>query len=163
VEVGEPLYRPFPKIDDLLAPEPAPPEEDRVYVQVRGWLRGWEAGQARQAEKEWKAAAEKARGKTAAVLWETLAFRQEQAEEYRQAMISAGQARALYRDAADRMRCLILESQCLVHTGRKDEAARLLEHALADPTNHAQAPALTFYLHELVPPPPAPPPTPPAP
>ena len=164
VAVGDPLYRPFPKPDDLMAATADPPKGDRVYAKIVELNDVWKTSTPPDATQQWAKVAEAAKAREAAILWEALALKQAAAGDYRPALISIAKARAEYKDALDRARCLILESGYLAKSGQAPLAIDLLRDALKESAYAAQAPALTFYLNELAPPPPPPPPpTPPSP
>lgn len=158
VGVGDPLYRPFPKPDDLLANPAEPPKSDRVYARVDELNQVWKTSTPPEATVKWAKVAEATKARDAAILWEALALKQAAAGDYRPALISISKAREHYNDGLDRVRCIIQECGYLVATDRKPVAIEILGLALKDPAYAAHAPALTFYLHELAPPPPPPPP-----
>ncbi|XHR27999.1 MAG: TIGR03790 family protein [Chthoniobacteraceae bacterium] len=143
--VGDPLYRPFAARQAGRKP---PVDYAEFGVAAEGALH-W--GSDPKIGEGWLA--NRARSLKSGLLWEDLGLLQVQARAPRGAMASWEQARAAYRDEADRLRCLLHEIGLLRSQEKTADALALVRKGLGEPWQAGPVALLRSIELELAPPP----------
>jgi len=132
--VGDPLYRPFKSLQDVLA---EPPASDAEWAAYRDGALAWFDKSRAAGESELRAAGN---GLRSGVIFEGLGLLEADAGDIQAALKSFGVAKRYYTNSEDILRVTIHEVRLLRSANRREEALALVRWAVA---MFPDAPALT--------------------